>query len=579
MSAPVLMQHASPFGTPLSVTTPTYPRDVELGGTMKNSRAHDPMNNPLRTSGSTNTCTRTPPPELTGLRADSQHGEVISSQRFDEFFQRLVTNDRRPLVVLSIAEDQQTPSFDLGWLENELGSAVEFAVIDSSAAYQLTNKLKSKAASVFSGWLRIYPPGTSWMEDASLAPRFPPPGITSTTMYDRVVERALSLAYRYSKNLAAAIQPIDQGLRTEVEIESVVGATRAIVHTLEGRRSGLLDTTKLFPGVSAERLVRTGQRLNGNFRVGSVFGEFTPDPSPSNALRDRILGEIGDGCATLAYCECVTKERAQLAVVPGVTFELEGERGQDLQMMLSVGDTVSVEIVEVDGTYYVSLLDEETPELSSFSILPGGPPWLVQQRTPIEPQGSPLDTSNGASAIGVVESEELLVEVVRLEDLVRSLGDTLREERRRTKMQALRSLPQVYADPERQFRFEVELTWLASIDEPRRESDLALAPYRLGRHFLDSVDAHIQSGGLSREQVLKAVVEVACGLAPRKPARSVKAWTVSRQGGQECRADGAVAWRVRVQTGAPSARRMKYWTTNGSLEFDAIYHHDEGLRH
>ncbi|MGC8481830.1 MAG: hypothetical protein ACP5PJ_09800, partial [Acidimicrobiales bacterium] len=447
-----------------------------------------------------NTCIRTPPPEMNGLEAESQDGEVITLERFDGFFQRLEANDRRPMVVLSIAEGQTVPIFDLDRLKAQLGSAVEFAVIDFSAAYQLTNRLKSKTASVFSGWLRIYPPGTSWLEDASLAPRFPPPGITSTKVYDRVVERALSLAYRYAKNLAATIQPIDQGLRTEVEIESVVGATRAIVHTLEGRRAGLLDTTKLFPGVSAERLVRTGQRLTGNFRAGSVLGEFTPDPTPSNALRDRILGEIGDGCATLAYCEYVTEERAQLAVVPGVTFELEGERGHDLRAMLSVGDTVSVEIVEVDGTCYVSLLDEETAELSSFSILPGGPPWLAQQRTPVEPQGSLLHVSAGASAIGVAEAEELFVEIVRLEDLVRSLEDTLREERRRTKMQALRSLPQVFADPERQFRFEVELTWLASIDEPRRESDLALAQYRLGRHFLHSVDAHIQSGGLSRAQ-------------------------------------------------------------------------------
>jgi hypothetical protein len=503
---------------------------------------------------------------------------VISSQRFDAFFQRLVANDRRPMIVLSIAEGQTVPFFDLDLLMGELGSTVEFAVIDSSAAYQLTNKLKSKAASVFSGWLRIYPPGISWMNDTALAPRFPPPATTSSKTYDRVVERALSLAYRYGKTRAVAIPPIDQGVSTEVEITSVIGATRAIVDTVEGHRSGLLDTTTLFPGLSAERLVRAGQRLIGNFRDGSVLGEFAPDLIPSQALRQRILGEIGSCCETLAYCESVTSERAQLAVVPGVTFDLEGEGGQDLRAMLSVGDTVGVEIVEIENTYYVSLLDDARAELSSFSILPGGPPWLAQRRMLDEPDNSIQSVSVGANALAGAESEDLLLEIVELEEQVNALETSLREERRRAKMQASRSFPQVYSDPEQQFRFEVGLTWLTSIEESRRESDLALAPYRLGRHFLDSVDAHIQSGGLSRTQVLKVVVEVACGLAAQKRARSVKPWSISRRGGQECRADGAVAWRVRVQTGAPSARRMKYWTaTNGSLEFDAIYHHDEGL--
>ena len=61
-----------------------------------------------------------------------------------------------------------------------------------------------------------------------------------------------------------------------------------------------------------------------------------------------------------------------------------------------------------------------------------------------------------------------------------------------------------------------------------------------------------------------------------KPVRAAKPWPVSAGGPQQVRSDGAAAWRVRLQSGTPSARRLKFWIRNDtSIELDSVRLHDD----
>jgi hypothetical protein len=74
-------------------------------------------------------------------------------------------------------------------------------------------------------------------------------------------------------------------------------------------------------------------------------------------------------------------------------------------------------------------------------------------------------------------------------------------------------------------------------------------------------------------------MEVACGIAARKPGRQPHAFRENSAGGSTQRIrkrDGAKALRCHIQTNAPSVRRLHYWQLeNGTLEFSNVVTHDD----
>jgi hypothetical protein len=140
------------------------------------------------------------------------------------------------------------------------------------------------------------------------------------------------------------------------------------------------------------------------------------------------------------------------------------------------------------------------------------------------------------------------------------------------------TVPVVYADPERQFRFELELSYLTHIEENRRAELPWPAHFCFGPEFIRSVDDLVAAGGIQRRKVVQVCAEVICGLAHVIPARAVKEWRVSRSGPQLGRSDGAVAMRVRLQSSTSAARRLRYWKlADGEVELDFVGTHDKGL--
>jgi hypothetical protein len=132
-----------------------------------------------------------------------------------------------------------------------------------------------------------------------------------------------------------------------------------------------------------------------------------------------------------------------------------------------------------------------------------------------------------------------------------------------------------FLDPEKQFRFEVELAWARRIpaaEKPQRP----LLDYAVGADFLGSVDAVT---GVSRDKIVDVVVEVVTGLAFDLAGRDVHPLRTGRAGSSPrvVRAgDGAKCWRVSLQQDAPQARRLHYWRRDGgAIELSRVALHDD----
>ena len=500
---------------------------------------------------------------------------LVGPSDVDRFLTDLLSEERPPMVVASIREGSDRPSFDLEALFKELGDAFEYVVLEPEATFRLSDAL-TKQYSVHSGWLRVYPSNRRWRDEPTLARNYPPDLRSPRRALDRIVGQALDLLYREGTPPAAR-EPASTGVRASVVVEGILSATHVAVRSVTSKDMAVMSTTKLLPGIAAERLVRKGQRFDGTLLRSAILGSFVPDPSPGDPV-GRALERIGPGITTLALVDRVRRSRADVTIVPGFDLVLEADDGQDLREDLATGDIVVVDVIDVDGVTVVSLSDDE-PE-PALPVLPDGPPWLVIDAGLDEPApDSPDDTPDvGDGPVVDIAGDDLHAELQAKTDRIEQLERQLRDARREGKRQARRAVPRAFADPERQFRFEVEMAWLTSVPEADREAGASLQPYVLGPNFLASVDSLVKDGGITREKIVNVAMEVACGTAWTKPSRGVKEWRESARGHQLTRPDGSGAWRVRLQVGSHAARRLKFWRLpDGTVEFDVVCVHDDGI--
>ncbi|MFI1226130.1 MULTISPECIES: hypothetical protein [unclassified Streptomyces] len=134
--------------------------------------------------------------------------------------------------------------------------------------------------------------------------------------------------------------------------------------------------------------------------------------------------------------------------------------------------------------------------------------------------------------------------------------------------------PVVYADPEQQFRYEVEQCWLRQIPEADRPR-WPLAPYALGPDWLGSL--HITQL-VERRKILEVTVEVLTALAATIPGRQVHRMRAreERGGNPLVRADQAIAMRCHLKNQTAAAPRLMWWRLpDQSIELARVALHDD----
>ena len=511
------------------------------------------------------------------------------AQRLAEYL--LAPSRPFPAVVVSVAPGQPEPFIDADGICDEVRGVAVVFVVDADATFGLTDGLGDPRLSAFYGAGRVYPVGTRWRGDRYAAPLVMCPGPPRAQRAREVlIEEALAAAQ--FAGLLQLATPADSQSEVLGKV-SGFSSDRHVLMRCDNGQQGVMNVSRLRVDVAPMRLVQRGQRFAGVLSGTGFLPEFVPAVVEQDVAA-LVRAECPDGSTVLAKVREVEAEGASVLLHPDYSVKL-AEPGEDLRRLLSPGDVVAVEVAWVDGECLVALGDESAAH-PALSVLPGGPSWLLPEAAGAEPgeAGRPEPPAGEqAGAAAPVESADALQELAdaritlelyseqisQLEEQVAREGAELKlarsDLRRARRERENRALPEVFADPERQFRWEVATSYLFRVPESQRD-EYPLGDFVLGRAFLTRLDL-LQ--GISRDKVMEVIVDVLSGRAKDIPARELHPWLESRSGPQETRDDGATAWRVSLQVHSHSARRLKYWRlVDGRIELDTVGVHDDGIR-
>lgn len=489
-------------------------------------------------------------------------------------------NRLHPIVVISTHRGRTEPFIDAETLSGELAGMANVYVLATEVWNAYGTAVGGRQNSTYPGGARIYPPGPSWPE-ANHRLNLQCHSIEDGKRVGGLItERVQALNYG-SMATAPLVEPGNWS-RCTATVDDALNETQVLL-AIDHRTKVVMNAIDLWPGVPASRLVRKGQVLAGQQKsAGSLFGQFRPDPIADD-IRARAKATLPDGSVTLARVRAAHPLRAILELHPNFEVTIDAD-DDDLTLILRVDDITPVEIVW-EGDYCVLAFVASEDIVPGLSLIPGGPPWLElrddqpegvdvvgQDEATLQDEDLDVDELQTVVAVLKAENAELL-------ERNRALAEENARGRRSLREMQASKRPRVYGDRERQFRFEVELSYLTQFDEDRRNRKPLRSNYTTSDRFLDSVQALCATGGIKREKVVDVCAEVLSDLAAENSSRAVKAWADGKNGPQQMRAsDGALAFRVRLQTNTQSARRMKYWRLpDGSMELDWVGVHDDGI--
>lgn len=180
------------------------------------------------------------------------------------------------------------------------------------------------------------------------------------------------------------------------------------------------------------------------------------------------------------------------------------------------------------------------------------------------------------------EADDLARSNASLRSQVASLQEAVRTERQRanrTRRENARVAEEeasavLFSDPEQQFRHEVYVEWAERIPAATK-AELPLADYALDEGFLESVES-LQ--GIDRSKIIAVAVEVLTGLAETMAGRDMHRLRDGVPGNAPVltHPEYGTGWRVNLQTGTASARRMHFWRgADGKIVFLSVGVHDD----
>lgn len=143
------------------------------------------------------------------------------------------------------------------------------------------------------------------------------------------------------------------------------------------------------------------------------------------------------------------------------------------------------------------------------------------------------------------------------------------EARLRTPTKMLGQWPQVYADREKQLRWEIETTWLTTTAEPDRGE---LATWTLDPEVLDGLELQV----VPRPKAIEVMIAILQGnWQDRFGGHQAKE---SEGGRTKVSPEGTPMWRTYIKENTPQAPRLIWWhTRTGGVHFHHIGGHDDWL--
>ena len=521
---------------------------------------------------------------------------VDTAEQADRLAEHLLDAARdRPVVAISTMPGASGACLDADGIADEVAGLVPVVVLSAAACAGLSDGLGDPERSVFAGAGRLYPVGTAWASDGPAAPLYLCTGVAQgQRLREQLTADALAAAHEAGL-LAAPPAPTGVSALVRGEVAGFSSDHHVVMRYGNGQQA-VLHAARLRLDVPPERLLRNGQQLTGRVVGDGPFPTFLPE-LPMVDVPTRIRREYPDGATVPAKVVSVGAQAAQVLLHPDYPAELT-EPDVDLTLLLAPGDVVPVEIAWSEGTCLVGLGRAAGSDLA-LSVLPGGPPWLLLDSaspatTPTAPAVAPNpmsaagdasspSTTRGPAALlpapGLAEAareDEARVAISwyaarteRLEDeaaLLRRQADDMRAGLRAAHLDGkFRTLPEVYADEEAQFRWEVEVSYLRHVAEADRER-YPLPTFVIGPAFLAQLDA---LRGIPQRQVRAVVVDVLCGRASTAPRVQPRRSAAGQA--QAARDDGALGWQARLPERSSSPRLLHYWRlADGEIELDTV---------
>ncbi len=610
---------AAPAGTSSAAATaqPARPPGRVTGPTPTNPRGAPPR--PIRRSDSPQISTPQSPTRATpagplGRLSDGTPWHATSDADGRALAQHVRAKREYPVLVITTPREDAGPLIDADDLHRRVREVADVVVLHNGPASWALADAMPPMTQIYGGAGRVYPIDLGWLANPCRAPiRFCWPGDDPKQVADQLEDDAYA-----SANLAglAAVRSATATAPDRGTVQGALGRHHVLLR-LDGGGQGALLVDELFAGIEPERLLKPGHILTGRVVRGHMLSPFSPDPIDDDPIA-RTDDAYAAGDVVLARVVDVTARSARALLHPRVNVSIRGDQDEsDLRNLIAVDDVVTLTITGTgQGQFTAELADADAPSVACIPVLPGGPPWLVEDDLPTSgPEPEPAPTPAPASEVPAVDSAPpvaaitlptpvWLGEHARIAGLnaeINSLKALLDQERRKTressekasraraeaqklrrKVRSLEDQHQAYrdrvegarlfSDPAEQLRYEIEQTWLRRTPEPER-ARYSLPSYRFGPRFLESVKA---LEGVCREKVLDVIVELLTDRARDIPGRELHQLRDSESSpSQRVRADGARAWRCALQVNTPSARRLHFWKlTDGDIELDSVATHD-----
>lgn len=569
------------------------------------------------------------PPAAPGAAAAPSAG-VFRVETADEaraLARYLLDPDRtRPVVLLTRAAGQATPSIDPSGLEDDLRGLAEVWEMPTGTLSWAFSREMPPLCEVYGGAARVYPPSLDWTRDPYRAPlRF----VYGPDDAAEVAGLLTADAMRAVRGDVVLGQAAPDTLPVQGTVLGVT-AGRGIVQLTRGASGAASIWTELVVGgVAPDRVLQRGMAVSGLLDPESRRLDVSSTRAhPRDALAGARVGDVVPGLVrAVERTLCVVDLFPDFPVAIEAVDVLTTSREVDLRVLITEGEVVAARVVErgdAPEDWRLSLVEVGPGEvpLVAPAILPGGPPWLMPPDadedafaaltveapapappsalppSPPEPDEAPRALASDTEAAEAlraltIERDNLMAELQRQREAARQATheltalrtgirkatrrqETLERELRDVRAELGRSADdgRLFADPLRQLRFEVELAWARRItadEKPERP----LAPWTVGPNFFASWD---EVHGVARAKVVDVIVEVLTGLAFDIAGRELHQLRVGPGGDDppRIREDGATCWRVSLQVRTPSARRLHYWQLNdGSIELASIRLHDD----
>jgi hypothetical protein len=301
---------------------------------------------------------------------------------------------KRPVVVVTIPAGRAEPWIDVEEIAREAGNLAEVYLMPTgSFTWEFSHRM-AEGTQVYGGAGRVYPVGHEWATDLTMSPlRF----AFNADDGERATRQLISDTLRMAAS-AGLLQkhPTRELRRVSGEVKMIV-AGRALVDVGTGMPAAIAEELTV-EDVPIERLVAVGQRIEGWYDSDTDRIDVTKSLRPaSEALASYSVGDVA-----FAKVAMVRNGKANLVLYPNTTTpsvivpvlraDVTTNPLDDLRSLMTVGEVITARVVSTEPEWALLLhdVDDDEPVVDAPSLLPGGPPWLVEEPEELEVEERPL---------------------------------------------------------------------------------------------------------------------------------------------------------------------------------------------